>query len=89
MIKFDASAEAVRLMAAIIDNINPPVRHRTTLMMSLEACHTNGCPLDLVRMVQQGKTSDVVHDVYGIDAHLNRETGQLEDCFWPRFALPS
>ena len=26
------------------------------------------------------------HDVFGINKHLNRETGLLEDCFVPRYA---
>lgn len=28
------------------------------------------------------------HDVAGILGHLNRQTGELEDCFLPRFAAP-
>lgn len=33
------------------------------------------------------KDGDFTHDVFGIYNHMNRETGQLEDCFWPRYAL--
>jgi hypothetical protein len=29
---------------------------------------------------------DFAHDVWGIARHINRETGQLEDCFLPRCA---
>jgi hypothetical protein len=54
--------------------------------MDLTACHLNGCPL---RLEDMAKADDFnfAHDVLGIRRHLNRETGQLEDCFVPRFAI--
>lgn len=55
------------------------------VQMDLEACHTHGCPLDLERMAN-GQKGDLMHDVSGIAAHLDRETGELLDCFVPRFA---
>lgn len=57
------------------------------LSMDMAATHANGCPLDLARMVT-GSIFDVMHDVIGIRAHLDRDTGQLRDLFRPRFALP-
>jgi hypothetical protein len=56
--------------------------------MDLEATHAS-CPLQLREMVESldgPYKSDVVHDLLGIRRHLNRETGQLEDHFTPRFA---
>ena len=53
--------------------------------MNLEACHTHGCPLDLVGLLAAGP-ADFAHDVCGIARHLDRDTGQLLDCFTPRFA---
>lgn len=47
--------------------------------------HLNGCPLDLEAMAK-GRATDLVHDVFGIHRHFNRKTGQLENCFLPRFA---
>lgn len=58
---------------------------RCTLNMDLTACHCNGCPLDLQRLLE-APLSDFGHDIYGIRRHINRETGQIEGCFLPRFA---
>jgi hypothetical protein len=55
------------------------------VQMDLEACHTHGCPLDLDRMAE-ARQGDVLHDIAGIRRHLDRETGELTDCFVPRFA---
>ena len=56
-----------------------------TAMMDIEAAHCNGCPLDLERLLNS-KDFDFAHDIFGIAAHINRTTGELEDCFVPRFA---
>lgn len=55
------------------------------IVMDLTATHCNGCKLDLYAMLH-GSLSDFAHDVVGIMRHLDRETGQLQDCFVPRFA---
>ena len=60
-------------------------RSKMDIMMDLQATHDNGCPLDLDRLLS-AKDGDFGHDVSGIQAHLNRETGQLEDGFLPRYA---
>ncbi|SEK36863.1 hypothetical protein SAMN04515666_101340 [Bosea lupini] len=53
--------------------------------MNLCACHANGCPLDFTRMVG-ADDFNLAHDVFGIDRHLDRDTGRLTDHFLPRFA---
>ena len=58
---------------------------RLTLAMDLTACHLNGCPLDLDRLLGASE-ADFAHDIAGIVRHLDRETGQLGDCFVPRCA---
>jgi hypothetical protein len=55
------------------------------LWMDIVACHANGCPLDLDRLAQ-ADDFNIAHDVFGISRHLDRETGELTDCFLPRFA---
>lgn len=45
----------------------------------------NDTPLDLAGLLTFS-TFDFAHDVYGIARHLNRETGKIEGCFWPRCA---
>ena len=58
-------------------------------LMDVTAAHCNGCPLDLDRLLA-GPDSDFTDDVFGIRRHLNRESGELEDCFLPRYAtLPA
>lgn len=53
--------------------------------MDLTACHANGMPLDLQKLLT-ADNGNFGHDVFGIRRHLDRTTGQLKDCFVPRFA---
>ena len=52
--------------------------------MDLTAVHANGCPLRLKDFLE-APDFDFSHDIVGIRRHLNRDTGQLEDCFLPRY----
>lgn len=56
---------------------------RTSLMMDIEACHCNGNPLDLAKLLTF-PAFDLKHDLLGIARHLDRETGALRDHFSPR-----
>lgn len=56
------------------------------LMMDLTACHANGNPLRLTDLAETKDDFSFIHDVGGIRRHLNRDTGQLEDGFSPRFS---
>lgn len=56
-----------------------------TLDMDITATHANGCKLNLDRLLTF-PDFDFAHDVFGIQRHINRETGQLENCFVPRCA---
>lgn len=58
-------------------------------MMDIEACHCNGCALDLAALLNAPRDTDVVHDVAGIQRFMNRETGLLEGGFTPRYAVAS
>ena len=55
--------------------------------MDIRACHCNGCPLDL-RKLLGAPDSDFGHDVFGIRRYIDRSTGRLTDCFLPRCAMP-
>lgn len=55
------------------------------IVMDITATHANGCPLKLGELAGAAKF-DFVHDVFGIYRHINRQTGQLEDSFLPRYA---
>ena len=55
--------------------------------MDLTAAHANGCPLDLDKLAL-ADDFNFAHDVFGIRRHLDRDTGQLLNCFLPRCAAP-
>lgn len=63
--------------------------NRLATMMDLEACHCNGCPLDLEGLRDLSRDVDLVHDVAGIGRYLDRETGKLTSAFTPRYAARS
>lgn len=56
-----------------------------TCVMDVTAVHCNGNPLRL-RDLLDATDFNFMHDIVGIARHLNRETGQLEDFFSPRFS---
>ncbi len=66
---------------------------RLTLAMDITACHLNGCPLDLEAMhdavfpAHTEYADSVWHDIAGIHAHIDRDTGRLDHGFSPRFGL--
>lgn len=74
------AARAAGLSAQAGRNVN-----LTELWMDIVACHANGCPLDLERL-SKADDFNIAHDVFGISRHLNRDTGELMNCFLPRFA---
>ena len=57
----------------------------TDIAMDLTACHANGCKLKLEELLSADEFN-FAHDVFGIRRHLDRDTGELKDCFLPRFA---
>jgi hypothetical protein len=60
-------------------------RDATDIEMDLLATHANGCPLDFKRL-SEADDFNLMHDVSGIARHIDRETGELTNCFLPRFA---
>lgn len=91
-ISFDASKEDQELIGRIVDrliengcglvNVGD---YRVDIMMSVTACHVNGCPLDLEKL-DAAPLGVLDHDVLGIHLHLNHETGELDDYFYPKTA---
>jgi hypothetical protein len=75
----------IMLRAASIMNFETRGSSRLEVSMDLTACHCVGCPLDLEGLLI-AKPSDLIHDVAGIMANINRETGELENSFAPRYA---
>jgi hypothetical protein len=60
-------------------------RTKQDWLMDILAAHANGCPLKLHALLE-ADDFNFAHDVFGIERHLNRNTGQLEHCFLPRYA---
>ena len=58
---------------------------KTTIMMDLTYCIEGGCELRLTEMLN-ARIADLIHDICGINQHLNHETLKLEGGFLPRFA---
>lgn len=61
-------------------------RPMLNFVMDITACHANGNPLDLPKLLAFDDFN-FGHDVFGIEAHLDRETGKLGDCFSPRCSV--
>ncbi len=56
---------------------------RMDLNMDITATHCNGTPLDLEKFLQFDEFN-FAHDLFGIINNINRETGELDNCFLPR-----
>lgn len=63
-----------------------PEIDRLTFRMDIAAVHAH-TPLDL-KTWSEADIGNLGHDVAGIIRHMDRDTGELTDCFVPRFALP-
>ena len=62
-----------------------PHLDRVAVGMDLTACHANGTPLDLEKLLAF-PDADFLHDLGGISRHMDKKTGRLGDCFVPRCA---
>lgn len=56
---------------------------QTSAVMDIEACHCNGNPLDLQRLLDAAD-GDFGHDVFGIRRFMDRDEGKLSGVFSPR-----
>ena len=97
MVKFaEFTLEEERAVHRIIDRFQkalietqgvsaPPV-DRMSFRMDIAAVHASN-PLDL-KALADAPDFDFAHDICGICDNLNRETGELENCFLPRYSVP-
>jgi len=94
MISFKTTKPEFRTIAKIADRATamglqyePQIEYPSTdAAMDITAVHANGCRLKLDDLLA-ADPFDFAHDVFGIRRHLNRETGQLENFFTPRYAV--
>lgn len=92
MLSFKVTKKDARLISAIADRAGEELFKGWTTQtvfdteMDITAAHANGCPLKLDELLA-ARPLDFAHDVGGIRRHIDRNTGQLRDCFLPRFAI--
>ena len=88
-LKWDATKEehdhAEKIVSRFILRTGRDKSETMALLMDLIATHANGCPLDLAGLAA-ADDEHLVHDMGGINQHIDRQTGQLTDCFLPRYA---
>ena len=60
---------------------------RMSCRMDICATHANGNPLRLQDLLD-ADDFNFAHDVFGIEHHIDRETGKMERFFSPRFSAP-
>lgn len=91
MISFDVSEHDRKAIQAIADRavsiaIEENIDYgRIEVAMDVTAAHANGCRLRLLELLK-ADDFNFTHDIFGIRRHLNRVTGELENCFVPRYA---
>lgn len=88
-----ATAVAMDLISKIADRAvsvyaaNDVRVERQDILMDISSVHlSGGCKLRLEELLAAGDMN-FIHDVAGINRHLDRETGKLMNCFSPRFSL--
>ena len=87
MVDFTATKKELRHISRIVARVKiiAPDIDVMSLRMDIEACHSNGNNLRL-ELLADAETHDFMHDVWGIMRNINRQTGELENCFLPRYS---
>ena len=62
-----------------------PAYNKTTVMMDLLVLCDTGVEMRWEELLN-APALDFMHDINGINQHLNRRTYKFEDGFWPRYA---
>ena len=62
-----------------------PSYDKTVVVMDLLVIYETGVEMRWDELLN-APVFDFMHDINGINQHLNRNTYKLEDCFWPRYA---
>ena len=80
----DKNIEIISKIANRAVTINPAY-DKSTVMMDLLVLYETGVEMRWEELLN-APVLDFMHDINGINQHLNRDTYKLEDCFWPRYA---
>ena len=82
--KFTATKEEFDTIGKIMKRaLKHTDREPVNIMLDLEVCHSNGTPLDFDKLLAFDDCN-FLHDINGIARHIDRNTGELKDCFLPR-----
>lgn len=86
-LNWDASKEEYRLAEQIAERAHRLVPDYRIIdaEMDVMAVHLNDTKLRLQDLLE-ASDFEFAHDVFGIQRHIDRSTGKLQDCFMPRFA---
>lgn len=89
MVKFNSTKEEHALISLVTTRAKEEIgiTDPISLWMDLDATNSNGTPLDFEKLLGFDK-DNFGHDIYGILAYIDRETGQFTRCFLPRCARP-
>jgi len=88
-VSFDTTKKDAQLINKIAERANDVLgTDRTQTAMDVTAVHANGCSLRLDDFLAAPEF-DFCHDIFGIQNHLDRKTGQLDGRFLPRHAAPN
>lgn len=85
MINFNATKKDIKLITKIAQRavkMNPEYDYMDA-SMDVTAVHLNDCKLDLKKLLGFDDFN-FAHDVFGINRHINRGNGKLQNCFLPR-----
>lgn len=81
-----ALIEKIAIRAIALSAANGIKRDLLSTEMDVTACHLNSVKLRLAALLA-ADDFNLAHDVFGIERHLDRDTGQLGGCFLPRFSV--
>lgn len=88
-----ATAVAMDLIGKIADRAvsvyaaNDVRVERRDILMDISSVHMSGGNKLRLEELLAADDLNFIHDVAGINRHLDRETGKLMNCFSPRFSL--
>lgn len=92
MVKFEATPAEMKIIKKIVKRAQQLYKKHEGLpydtqdaTMDIEATHSNGCPLDLQKLLDFDDFN-FIHDISGIRNCISRKTGKLTKCFVPRSA---
>ena len=80
----DKNIETIGKIVNCAVAINPDY-NKTTVMMDLLVLYDTRVEMRWDEFLN-APVFDFIHDINGINQHLNRRTYKLEDGFWPRYA---